>query len=227
MKHWNIVISNQSLKKIYESYLYRQERTLTFYLASIAVSNHAHFPVEFHDTKIKASNNFDDNATSMKSVREIHEMITDGRYDHYSRSTSVFSLVTSFTDFFSDIKKLLNLDDQAVKKPVELTCRHRGKLLFKPAALKIAHHINLNYELNARISDVYSMRWINCVINLRHMFAHDKGQFNDQYKKEMVASWAELNDGDPILFNENQVDSILWFLNDHVRNFSENLDKKI
>jgi hypothetical protein len=226
VKHWIIDLKNQKLKNIYESYLYRQERTLTFYLASVAVSNHASFPTEFHNHPVRASTNFDDNATSIRSVGEIHRMVTDGRYDQLSRSFSIFALITSFGDFFDDIRKLVNLNTQEIKKPIKLISETKPDLLVKTASLKIAHHTNLKFGLNARVGDDYSTRWINCIINLRHMFVHDGGQFNSAYAEQMFSNWCDLKSGDPIVFNQNQVDSILWFLNDHVRDFTERLDAK-
>lgn len=59
------------------------------------------------------------------------------------------------------------------------------------------------------------------------MFVHDKGLFNPTYKAHMINAWDNLEAGDPIIFDENQIDSILWFFNDHVRDFISRLDEKL
>ncbi len=227
MEHWVRTISNPSLKKAYDSYLQKQEKTLTFYLASVAVSKHAEFPEQFHDMPVRASTNFEEIVTSIRSVGQISALVKDGRYDQLSRSINIISLVTSFGEFFDEIKKQLNLNTQDLKKPIELISDSKPLLLVRPIALKIAHRVNVEYDLNARICDDYSLRWINCIINLRHIFMHECGNYTAKYSQDMFATWADLNEGEAIIFGENQFDSILWFLNDHVRDFVERLDKKL
>ena len=165
--------------------------------------------------------------TSIRSVGQISEMVKDGRYDQLSRSINIIGLVTSFGDFFDDVKKQLKLNPQDIKKPIELLSHTRPRLLVRPAALKIAHRVNADYDLNARICDDNSLRWINCVINLRHIFMHECGNYSDTYSQDMFATWVGMKEGEPITFGENQFDSVLWLLNDHVRDFVERLDKKL
>ena len=43
----------------------------------------------------------------------------------------------------------------------------------------------------------------------------------------MFATWVGMNEGEPTTFGEKQFDWVLWYLNDHVRDFVERLDKKL
>lgn len=56
---------------------------------------------------------------------------------------------------------------------------------------------------------------------------HERGLFNPDAKPHMVNAWVNLEAGDPITFDQNQIDSILWFFNDHVRDFTTRLDEKL
>lgn len=227
MDRWKVDIKNQELAKIYDEYLHSQERSLNFYLSSVVLSKHSNFPDEHNSTTIRASENFEDSATSIRTIGQIHALIKDGRYDQLSRSFIVVSMVTALGDCFDGIRRLLQLDEQAIKKTVTIRQDNRPDVVIKPAALKIAHLADSTLNLDSRICDHYSSRWINCIINLRHMFVHDKGLFNPTSKPHMINVWDNLEAGDPIIFDENQVDSILWFFNDHVRDFISRLDEKL
>ena len=195
-------------------------------LVSVAILKQAKFPIQFHDTSVRTSTNFEEIVTSIRSVGQISEMVKDGRYDQLSRSINIIGLVTSLGDFFDDVKKA-KAESSGYKKAIELLSHTRPGLLARPAALKIAHRVNAEYDLNARVCDDYSLRWINCVINLRHIFMHECGNYTDTYSQDMFATWVGMKEGEPITFGENQFDSVLWFLNDHVRDFVERLDKKL
>ncbi|MGV8675542.1 hypothetical protein ACV356_20395 [Pseudomonas aeruginosa] len=227
MERWKVDFKSQELAKIYDEYLHSQERSLIFYLSSVVLSKHASFPDEHQDTKIKASDNFEDCATSIRAIGQIYDLIEDGRYDQLSRSFIVVSMVTALGDFFGEVMRLLSLDEQAVKKTITIRQDNRADVVIKTAPLKIAHLADRTLNLNSRICDHYSSRWINCIINLRHMFVHDKGLFNPRYKADMINVWDNLMAGEPITFDDNQVDTILWFFNDHVKDFSSRLDKKL
>lgn len=195
-------------------------------LVSVAILKHAKFPIQFHDTSVRASTNFEEIVTSIRSAGQISEMVKDGRYDQLSRPINIIGLVTSLGDFFDDVKKA-KAESSGYKKAIELLSHTRPGLLVRPAALKTAHCVNAEYDLNARVCDDYSLRWINCVINLRHIFMHECGNYTDTYSQDMFATWVGMKEGEPITFGENQFDSVLWFLNDHVRDFVERLDKKL
>lgn len=227
MNRWKVDLKSQELAKIYDEYLHSQERSLIFYLSSVVLSKHANFSDEHQDTTIRASDNFEDSATSIRTISQIHALIHDGRYDQLSRSFIVVSMVTALGDCFDGIRRLLQLNDQALKKAVIIRQNHMPDVVVKPAALKIAHLANNTLNLDSRICDYYSSRWINCIINLRHMFVHDKGSFNPAYKEHMINVWKNLEAGEPITFGENQVDSILWFFNDHIRDFISRLDERL
>lgn len=227
MERWKADLKSPVLARIYDEYLHSQERSLIFYLSSVVLSKHASFPDEHQDTKIKASNNFEDCTTSIRTIGQIRALIEDGRYDQLSRSFIVVSTVTALGDFFGEVMRLLNLDEQAVKKTITIRQDNRADVPIKTAPLKIAHLADRNLNLDSRICDHYSSRWINCIINLRHMLVHDKGLFNPRYKPHMINAWDNLKAGEPITFDENQVDAILWFFNDHVKDFSSRLDEKL
>ncbi|MCR1828992.1 hypothetical protein [Ectopseudomonas oleovorans] len=227
MERWKVDLKSPELARIYDEYLHSQERSLIFYLSSVVLSKHANFPEEHQGTSIRASSDFDDDATSIRTIGQIHALIEDGRYDQLSRSFIVVSMVAALGDCFDGVRRLLQLDQQDIKKTVTVKERNRPDAIIKPAALKIAHLVNNTLNLNARICDHYSSRWINCIINLRHMFVHDKGLFNRDYKAHMINAWDSLEAGESITFNENQVDAILWFFNDHVRDFVSRLDEKL
>ena len=227
MERWKVDLKSPELARIYDEYLHSQERSLIFYLSSVVLSKHANFPEEHQGTSIRASSDFDDDATSIRTIGQIHALIEDGRYDQLSRSFIVVSMVAALGDCFDGVRRLSQLDQQDIKKTVTVKERNRPDAIIKPAALKIAHLVNNTLNLNARICDHYSSRWINCIINLRHMFVHDKGLFNRDYKAHMINAWDSLEAGESITFNENQVDAILWFFNDHVRDFVSRLDEKL
>lgn len=85
-------------------------------LVSVAILKHAKFPIQFHDTSVRTSTNFEEIVTSIRSVDQISEMVKDGRYDQLSRPINIIGLVTFLGDFFDDVKKQLNLNPQDIKK---------------------------------------------------------------------------------------------------------------
>ncbi len=227
MERWKVDLKSQELAKIYDEYLHSQERALIFYLSSVVLSKHASFPEEHKHTTIKASDNFEDCATSIRTIGQIQALVEDGSYDQLARSFIVVSMVTTLGDFYEGVRKLLQLDIQTIKKTLTIKEGIRKDVVIKTAPLKIAHLANSTLNLNARICDHYSSGWINCIINLRHMFMHERGLFNPDAKPHMVNAWVNLEAGDPITFDQNQIDSILWFFNDHVRDFTTRLDEKL
>lgn len=227
MERWKVDLKSPELARIYDEYLHSQERSLIFYLSSVVLSKHASFPDEHKETTIKASDNFEDCATSIRTIGQIQALIDNGKYDQLSRSFIVVSMVTALGSFFEEVMRLLNLNEQAVKKTITIRQDNRADVVIKTAPLKIAHLADRTLNLNSRICDHYSSRWINCIINLRHMFVHDKGLFNPRYKADMINAWDNLKVGEPITFDDNQVDAILWFFNDHVRDFTSRLDKEL
>ena len=225
MKHWELEIKNKELAKIYDSYLYRQNDLITFYLSTVVISKHAFFPKESLDEKVRASAEFSDSATSIKLVSDVVNLVESDKYDQLSRSLCILGMATAFSDFFQEIKVLLELPDGEIKKTIEIKNSDQEVIKIRPAALKIASFVNKSRDLDSRIGDVRPLRWINCIINLRHMFIHNAGKFDEAYSGEMYASWTnKLKHNDPITFDGEQVDSILWFFNDHVRDFANKLD---
>lgn len=136
-------------------------------------------------------------------------------------------MVTTLGDFFEGVRKLLQLDIQTIKKTLTIKEGVKKDVVIKTAPLKIAHLANSTLNLDSRICDHYSSGWINYIINLRHMFVHERGLFKPDAKPHMVNAWANLEAGDPITFDQNKIDSILWFFNDHVRDFTTRLDEKL
>lgn len=226
MEHWKLKLENDDLRSAYDAYLYRQDSLITYYLSTVAVMQNAVFDSEILNEKVRASNFFSDSATSIKRISDVVELVESEKYEQLSRSMCVLGLVTTFTDFFDELRIMLDIPTPEIKKSIELTTYDHMVVNIRPASLKIANYINNVRSLDARIADVRPLRWINCIINIRHMFIHDSGLFSESYAKEMFGSWSsEFKVNEPIKFNDEQVDSILWYLNDHVRDFANKLDQ--
>ena len=100
-------------------------------LVSVAISKHAEFPIQFHDTSVRASTNFEEIVTSIRSAAQISEMVKDGRYDQLSRSINIIGLVTSFGDFFDDVKKTAKAESSGYKKTDRVTQPHSTSIARK------------------------------------------------------------------------------------------------
>lgn len=223
MEDWSLNIKNEQLDKIYGDYLYSQASVIKFYISTVGLAKYIKFDPDIFDVPIRASFNFNESATAIQTIGEINSEIQSGDYVQLSRSLAMQSMVHNFDDIFLELKKHLDLDDQEIKKPF-IT---KQSITIRPSALKIAKHIDTKYDLNSLLAEDYSMCWINSIINLRHMFIHERGLFLEDYRKDMFGKWTGLNSRDRIEFNENDIDSIYWYFNDHVKNFIYKLSEKI
>ncbi|WP_045466884.1 hypothetical protein [Vibrio hyugaensis] len=226
MEHWKLDIENGQLKSAYDAYLYRQDSLITYYLSTVAVAKNAVFSPDMLNDKVRASSLFLDSATSIKNMTDIVELVESEKYEQLSRSMCILGMVTTFTDFFDEVRVLLDVPTQELKKPIRIEHENQEPILIRTLPLKIANYINENNNLDARIADEGPLRWLNCIMNIRHMFIHCSGRFDEKYINEMFGSWSgDFKANAPILFNEEQVDSILWYMNAHVRDFTNRLAK--
>lgn len=223
---WNLEIKNEKLSDLYDDYLYQQDNILIFYLSSVVLNDRTEISEEHFSTTIRASNNFHESATSIKTVGDIQSLIDSGEYIQLSRSFSIFGLVTAFTDFFQGLVKILELDIRELKPAVTVT-KGRSEVKIKPFCLKAAFYIDDKFNLDTALAKAEAMIWLNCIINIRHMFVHEKGEFHDKYKGDMTLKWSRMEHGEKILFDENDFDSVLWYLNSHLKAFVGQLANKI
>jgi len=223
MEDWSLNIKNEKFDKIYGDYLYSQTSVMKFYISTVVLAKHIKFDPEIFDVQVRASFNFNESATAIQTIGEINSEIQSGDYIQLSRSLAMQSMVHNFVDLFLELRKYLNLDVQEIKKSF-IT---KQSITIKPSALKIAKHIDTKYDLNSLLADDERMCWINSIINLRHMFIHERGLFSENYREDMFGKWTGLHSRDRIEFNENDIDSIYWYLNFHVRNFIDKLSEKI
>lgn len=120
----------------------------------------------------------------------------------------------------------MDIKGHEVKEPISIYTK--GSMVkIRPASLRIACYISKKFSISSALTRDEALLWINCWINLRHMFMHSRGNFSEEYAADMVHIWKNLTHGEPILFDLNAVDALHWFLNSHLRAFVVNLDKMI
>jgi len=225
MEKWKLSINHKDLARLYKNYLYQQDQVLTYYLTSVAVTNYSSFESSDLEFKVRASSDFPNVATSLRTLNDIKALIDGGAYDQLSRSTCFIGLVTNFSNYIDGLKSLLAISQQDVK-----SFRPRvgsDQLLIRPASLKTVACISEKYDLNSVITRDDAMLWINSTINLRHMFIHNEGLFNASESNQMRPPWSRMKNGEKILLNKNYIDDVFWFLNDHVKDFTLHLDKAL
>lgn len=226
MRDWSITLKDKQLNELFGNYIYHQKQTLTFYLSSHVLSDFTEFPEASLDHEVRASYNFDDCATSVAKVGDVKLLIDSGHFQQQARSLSIIALLTSFGDFFDDLRSVLEIKGHEAKEAFIVETAGRT-VKIRPACLKTACFISKKYNVSSPLTEKEAILWINCWISLRHMFMHSRGKFSDEYANNMMRKWRDLNHGDPILFDINEVDSIYWFLNSHLRAFVVNFDKAL
>lgn len=224
---WKLELKNSGLSDLYSSYLYQQERLLIHYVSSVYLSENFTFDSNASYEPIKASDNFIDEATSIKSIKDIESLTVSGEYLQMTRSSSIIGLLTTFTDFFNELVKLLNLQVSDVKTSFHVISKSGVDIKISTAPLKIMNFVGNTYKLDTPLVRDDAVIKINCYIKMRHMFMHDKGRYNNRYKDHMFNSWSNLVHGERIIFDKNQFDSVLHYLNSHLKHFVQKLDEKI
>ncbi len=154
MDKWEVEFKNSDLERIYKSYLFRQEKQITFYLSSVMISEQVNLSQLSLNSVVRASNEFDESATSTKSSSEVIESIKNGEYKHLSRSFAIFGMVTAFCDFFDEIKDFLDVPIPEIKKPIELDIPLEGIIKIKPASLTGLTHEYSHLHLAINLSPI-------------------------------------------------------------------------
>jgi hypothetical protein len=224
---WTLDIDHPELSAAYDNYLFRLENILRYYLACVAFSEHTVFVADEATSPIRASANFPEVATSIRTLKDIDEMRQSGDFAQLSRSQSIVGVLTAFVDLMGDVRILLNIPSHVVKDPALVGMYGGGTYEARPAALRIAYHVSQKYALIEPLTSTHSMLYINSLISLRHMFVHHQGRFSDDYRNHVIARWQDLNAGDHIVFNENDFDDALHFVTSNVRGFLASLDKTL
>lgn len=226
MNQWNLTLKNESLNSIYQNYLYKADAILKYYLSCIAFDQFTVFQESDLGESIFASDNYPEVATSIRTLNDIKLMRDSGEFAHLSRTQCIILLITAFTDFFEELLPLMQIKPHEIKKHVELVLPSRI-LIIRPASLKIAHYLSRKYDLIEPLTGHQGMQWINSMINIRHMFIHSQGRFNEDYRDFVQHPWDKMQHGEQITFDKNSFDSVLWFLTDNLRPFVRALDEKI
>lgn len=226
INRWHLTLKNNKLNIIYQCYLYKADTILRYYLSCVAFDQFAVFQESDLCKIVSASDNFHESFTSIKNLNDIKLMRDSGEFLNLSKNQCVILIITAFTDFFQDLLHLMKIKPDQIKKAVELKLPNRN-LLIRPASLKIAHYISRKYKLVEPLTGNESMQWINSMINIRHMFTHCQGTFNEEYRDFVQHPWDKMRHGERIIFDKNFFDSTLWFLSDHLKLFVRALDERI
>jgi hypothetical protein len=226
MNQWHLTLKNENLNSIYQNYLYKADTILRYYLSCIAFDQFTVFQESDLGESVSASDNFHESATSIRTLNDIKLMRDSGEFAHLSRTQCIILLITAFTDFFEELLHLMQISPHEIKKPVELKLPNK-LLIIRPASLKIAHYLSRKYDLIEPLTGNQGMQWINSMINIRHIFIHSQGRFNESYRDFVQHPWDKMQHGEQITFDKNSFDSVLWFLSDNLRPFVRALDEKI
>jgi hypothetical protein len=227
MTDWTLDLHHPGISAGYGNYLFRLENILRYYLACVTFAEHTVFVANEAETPIRASTNFHDVATSIRTLRDIDEMRTSGDFAQLARSQSIIGVLTAFGDLMGDLRVLLHVPSHVVRAPALVEVPGGETYEVRPAALRIAHHVSRKYSLIEPLSSSYSMLHINSLINIRHMFMHNQGRFSDDYRGHVTPRWQRLKAGDRIVFDENDFDDTLFFVTSNLRGFIASLDKEL
>lgn len=225
MTDWTLDLHHSGLSASYTNYLYKLENILRYYLACVAFAEHTVFVASEAEAPVRASTNFHDTATSIRTLGDIDAMRSSGEFTQLSRSQSIVGVLTAFGDLMGELRSLLEVPPHAVKAPALVAVHGGAPYAVRPVALRIAHYLSRKYALIEPLTSSYSMLYINSLISLRHMFMHEQGRFADSYRDHVIVRWQRLSAGDRIIFNENDFDDVLFFVTSNLRGFIAALDK--
>lgn len=225
IQHWHLELHNEHLDRIYRNYLYKVDLLIKYYLSCVAFDKFTVFKEDDLNESIAASDNFHEVATSIRSLNDIKMMRDSGEFSYLSKNQCFIALMSAFTDFFEELLPLTDIKAGEIKKPVELNEGNK-KFLIRLACLKIAHHLSNQYDLIEPLTGNQGTLWINTLINIRHMFVHCQGKFNEEYREFVQLPWNRMQHGEEIRLDENFIDSVIWFLSDNLRPFVRALDGK-
>jgi hypothetical protein len=226
MDRWKININDGKLQKIYEDFLFRANELLTFYLSCLVLDEYTEFKEIDLDKKIAASNNFHESATSIRNISDIKDLINSGSFSQNYRSQTFIALMTTFKDLLDEILDYSNIkEDQIKKNIIILDCSQEYCL--NTAGAKIIHHLCKHYEIDPVINHGQGIRYINNLFNIRNLFIHSRGIFDEKYRKYLVTHWANMKHGEIITLGHNQFDAVFWFICEHLKTFISSIDEKL
>ncbi|MCL2480093.1 MAG: hypothetical protein FWF38_00120 [Spirochaetaceae bacterium] len=226
MNRWKVCIKNSKLKKIYDTFLYRANELLIFYLSCCLLDEYIEFNKIDLDQKISASDNFHESLTSIRSISDIKDLINSGSFSQNYRKQTFIALITAFNDLLEEILDISRVKKAKIKEKATVD-RCTQKYCLNTAGAKIIYRVCEHYGIHPVICDWQGITYINNLFNIRNIIIHSKGIVDEKEKKHLVAHWANMKHGDTITFTPNQFDAIFWFICDHLKTFISSIDKKL
>ncbi len=92
MTDWTLDLYHSGLSASYANYLYKLENILRYYLACVAFAEHTVFIANEAEAPVRASMNFHDSATSIRTLGDIDAMRSSGEFIQLSRSQSIIGV---------------------------------------------------------------------------------------------------------------------------------------
>lgn len=176
--------------------------------------------------RLAASNDFHESVTSIRNISEIKDLINSGSFSQYYRKQTFISLITAFNDLLEEILENSKIKRSEIKKNIIIECCTQ-KYCLNTAGAKIIHRLCKYYEIDPVINRWQGITYINNLFNIRNIFIHSKGIFDEKYREYLVAHWANMKHGDIVTMRPNQFDAVFWFICDHLKTFILSIDKKI
>jgi hypothetical protein len=226
MNRWKVNIIDSRLLKIYEEFLFRANELLTFYLSCLLLDEYTEFNEIDLDKKLSASNNFHEAATSIRNISDIIYLINSGSFSQNYRRQTFIALMTAFNDLLEEILDISNIKRGQIKKNIIIEyCTQ--KYCLNTAGAKIIYHLCKYYGIEPVIYHWQGITYTNNLFNIRNLFIHSKGIFDEKYKEYLVGHWANMKHGDMVIIGPNQFDAVFWFICDHLKTFISSIDKKL
>jgi hypothetical protein len=223
MNRWNINVNDSKLQKIYGEFLFRANELLTFYLSCKVLDEYTEFKEFNLDKKISASNDFHESATSIRKISDIKDLISSGSFSQNYRKQTFIALITAFKDLLDEILNFSNIKEDQIKKNITIEYGY----IINTSGAKIIYHLCKHYKIEPVIYHFQGITYINNLFNIRNLFIHSKGIFDEKYKIFLVGHWANMKQGEIITILPNQFDAVFWFICDHLKTFILSIDNKI
>jgi hypothetical protein len=226
MDRWKININDAKLQKIYEGFLFRANELLTFYLSCLLLDEYTEFKDIDLDKKISTSNNFHKSATSIRNISDIINLISSGSFSQNYRRQAFIALMTAFNDLLEEILDNSDIKREQIKGNIIIK-KFSQEYSLNTAGAKIIYHLCKYYDIDPVINRWQGITYINNLFNIRNLFIHSRGIFDEKYKEYVVTHWANMKHGDIITFGDNQFDAVFWFICDHLKTFISSIDEKL
>ncbi len=218
-------LRNKSIQKIYDSYLYAMDQIMTFYLSCVVFDEHAVL-TDVEDYSIRASYNFCDEFTTIKKVKDVKNLIEDNTFQQLYRKQTLVSQISILEYYFSKLVKILRVPKSELEKPAELS-EYGMNFFSKNATLCRIHAIARVYKIDSVITKYQAFSALQGYINTRNMIVHNQGSFDKKYKGKAYVYWKKYFHGQKLMISENMIDDICFFLNDHVKVFTKEIDSAL